>query len=376
MRLIVLLGLGLLACAGPGPRVTTPAPLPEPGEVEVSLYLIGDAGAPDAGSEPVLEALKNDIASRPGPERFVVFLGDNIYPSGLVDSGHPDRDEMERRIDDQVAVLLETEAAGAFVMGNHDWAKGSEAGWRRVLAQGARIDRYAPDAEALPKGGCPGPDYRDLGSHLRVVFVDTQWYLHGNSKPGPESDCGAGTVTDWWRAVAQVLAGAGSRKTVVAGHHPLLSAGPHGGNFTFRQHIFPLTEVVDWLYLPLPIIGSAYPFARENGITSQDIFGSRYRELIATLDSAFTDHPPLAYAAGHEHHLELLRGWSAEYLIVSGSGYYDHQSATMYLDSTIWTESVAGYFRLDVTRRGRFRLSAVAVDAAGRGTEAFGMWLD
>ncbi len=376
MRILSLLLLGLTACAGPVQKAYTPAPQAPPAEVEVSLYLIGDAGEPHPGAEPVLEALRQDIESHGGRERFVVYLGDNVYPAGMVDSSNPGRAEMERRLEDQIAVLLDTDASGAFVMGNHDWAKGGSDGWTRVVSQGNWIDRHAPVAQAIPRGGCPGPDFRDLGSQLRVVFLDTQWFLHGGPKPGPESGCRAGTPEEWGSLISQVLAEAGGRRVVVAGHHPILSAGPHGGNFTFRQHIFPLTEVVDWLYLPLPIIGSAYPFARENGISSQDIFGSRYREMTALLDSAFADHPPLAYSAGHEHHLEVLRGSSAKYLLVSGSGIYGHQSATMVLDQTMWTESAAGYFRLDVTRTGRVRLSAITVDSRGSGTESYGVWLD
>ena len=33
----------------------------------------------------------------------------------------------------------------------------------------------------------------------------------------------------------------------------------HGGRLPLKDHLFPLTNVVPGLYLPLPLVGSAYP---------------------------------------------------------------------------------------------------------------------
>jgi len=41
----------------------------------------------------------------------------------------------------------------------------------------------------LPVGGCPGPTVVDLGEVVRLVALDSQWWLQDGPKPGPTSSC-------------------------------------------------------------------------------------------------------------------------------------------------------------------------------------------
>ena len=362
------------ACAKTVHEVTPPVPVPTVEGIEVSLYLIGDAGAPADSGEPVLQALRTDLLAHPG-EKLVVFLGDNIYPTGMPEANDPDRAEAERRIDDQIQAVLDGGARGVFIPGNHDWQKGGTDGWWRVYRQAEYVDRFGPDVEVLPRNGCPGPIARDVGSRLRLIIMDTQWYLHGGPKPGAWSSCRVRSPDALGDSLRAEVARAGNREVIVAAHHPLRSNGPHGGHFTFKQNVFPLTEAASWAWLPLPIIGSLYPISRRSGISSQDQSGKNNKRMVAAFDSAFAGQPPLVYAAGHEHNLEVLEGESASYLLVSGAGIYDHASSTAWRDDTRFAVQAAGYMRLDVLRGGPIRLAVVTVDETGRGTEAFSLYL-
>ncbi len=350
------------------------SPVPAVEGIEVSLYLIGDAGAPADSGEPVLQALRTDLLAHPG-EKLVVFLGDNIYPTGMPEADDPDRAEAERRILDQIQVVLDGGARGVFIPGNHDWQKGGTDGWWRVYRQMEYVTRHGPDVEVLPRNGCPGPVARDVGSRLRLIILDTQWYLHGGPKPGAWSSCQVRSPDALGDSLRAEVARAGNREVIIATHHPLQSNGPHGGHFTAKQHIFPLTEGASWAWLPLPIIGSLYPLSRQSGISSQDQSSGNNKRMVAAFDSAFAGQPPLVYAAGHEHHLEVLEGESAGYLLVSGAGIYHHASSTAWRDNTRFAAEEAGYMRLDVLRSGAIRLAVVTVDGTGRGTEAFSLYL-
>jgi hypothetical protein len=366
----------LLGC-GTGSPVLVTEPAPEPGleDVEVALYLIGDAGAPEPDDQ-VLAALEADIGRH--PERStVVFLGDNIYPKGLPDSAAPNRAESERRLQEQIDAVLDAGGRAVFVPGNHDWVRGGAEGWNAIRRQQAYIEAQGtPDVVLLPRGGCPGPDVVDLGARLRVVLVDTQWWLHKHAKPEPPtSTCGAdsyGEVTDSLRAV---IRSAGDRYVAVMAHHPLASGGKHGGHFSILEHIFPLRELKSWLWLPLPIIGSAYPVARMSGISSQDIPSGAYQEMRDSLHAAFAEGPPLIYAGGHEHNLQVLDGEVVEHMLVSGGGYYDHRDRAVYLEQTRFASPAGGFMRVDVLRDGRARLAVFTVDEEAHATEAFTMWL-
>jgi len=361
--------------------VVPPAPAPVPdGSVAARIYLIGDAGGPAAPFEPALRALRDDVSRAPD-RSWVVYLGDNLYPRGMPDSAADDRAEAERRVAAQIDAVVGAGGSGFFIAGNHDWARGGAPGWERVLRQGQFIAAHSDGRMALlPDGGCPGPDVRDIGAHVRLVLIDTQWWLHNGPKPlEPVSACPAadseGEVTD---SLRMVLAGAGTRRVIVAGHHPMLSGGVHGGTFGFLEHVFPLRELNKALWIPFPVIGSLYPLARQGGITPQDLSGGRNREMRDSLSAAFAAGPPLVYAAGHDHDLQVHDGATvgAGYVIVSGAGTYGHESRVSWRETTLFAAEAPGYIRLDVTGQGTVRLSVVVVDKTGAGHEAFGTWLE
>jgi calcineurin-like phosphoesterase family protein len=371
-----LAGVGLLAaCVGAGGGVPA-APVPSGAAVETSLFLIGDAGAPSPRGEPVLHALADALGKAVG-DRVVVFLGDNVYPRGMPDSSAPDRAEMELRLDTQIAVVTDAGARGIFVPGNHDWANHGADGWGAIRRQGRWVARKAPAVTLLPADGCPGPAVVDIGLRLRLILLDTQWWLYGGPKPrGPDSGCRAaddGAVADSLRAD---LAAAGERTVLVAAHHPLASAGEHGGFFRVEDHVFPLRAVRSWLWVPLPGLGSIYPLARQNGISSQDQSSPVNRRMVEMLEAAMRDHPPLVWASGHEHNLEVLEGTVPRWLLVSGAGIFGHQGPAFRRTAMRFGSGDAGFMRLDVLADGRVRLGVLAVDREGRSRERFSMWLE
>ena len=362
-------GLAVLAgCATPAPAADPPAPLPA---VETRLYLIGDAGAPAPG-DPVLKSLAVQMKADP-TRSIAVFLGDNIYPAGLPPAGAPGRREAERRLDAQIDAVRDAGAQGVFVPGNHDWGAWGTSGWEAVKRQARHIAaRGGPAVAMLPADGCPGPVVRDIGSRLRLVALDTQWWLHAYAKPQhPTSSCPEDSEAEVLDALRAALSTAGGRHVVVAGHHPLASGGIHGGHFGWRDHIFPLRAKRSWLWIPLPGIGSAYPIARRRGVTDQDLSGALNVRMRGAIGGVFKDVPPLAYAAGHEHNLQVIRRKGAEYLLVSGTGFYGHTSRIAPDEDTLFARPASGYMRLDLSPTGEARLAVTVVDARGNEQEAF-----
>jgi len=351
--------LAFAACGRPHfglGRVIGPVPLDS---VALNLVLIGDAGLPRPGEEPVLTALRRELAA--APERsFVVWLGDNIYPVGLMDTTTAEGQEGLRIIRAQMRVLQETRTPGIFVPGNHDWAAGAPEGWNHVVRQERLVNAEGDGLVTFePRDGCPGPVVIDVGAVLRLLAVDSQWWLHGGEKPGADR-CTPGTEQGVIDSIRVALATAGDRRTVIVAHHPIVSGGQHGGYFDWPTYLFPF-----------------HPWARLTGFFArQDVTGREYRHFTQSFTRAFVVDTPLVYAAGHEHNLQVFRRDPARYLVVSGAGFYGHTTTTRAITGIRYIREASGYQRLTFLQDGRVRLSVMVVDERGNATEDYSAWLE
>ena len=368
---------GALGCAANPLAQPEPVPALARETVVTSVYLIGDAGDPDSTGEPVLDALRQDIGSH-GSESIVVFLGDNAYPRGLPAPGGPGRRAAEFNLAAQARVITSTGSRGFFVPGNHDWAKHGDDGWDAIRRQARFIDSVAAGAASLePRDGCPGPVVVDIGPRLRLILLDTQWWLHPGPRPEhPNSSCASDSDKEVTDSLRSALTSSSGRMVVVAQHHPLMSGGVHGGYFGLVDHIFPLRAIKSSLWIPLPLLGSLYPTARAEGISSQDLGSRAYRHMIRSIGAAFRAAPPSLNAAGHEHNLQVIEGGPARLHLVSGTGIYDHSGPAVAIRGTLFARRASGFARLDIPRAGRARLAVITVDQMGRGQEVFSTWVE
>jgi hypothetical protein len=370
MRYASVLSLALTGCAA---RIIPPSSAPPlaPDQSVATVFLIGDAGAPAPAGEPVLQALSRSLADHPDTT-VILFLGDNVYPLGLPDSGDRSFPEAARRLKAQLAFARQVPLV--FVPGNHDWHRSGPEGLERIRRQGRFVAREsAGRARLLPDAGCPGPAAVDVGPSVRLLLLDTEWWLFPHGTPEAAAGCPTRSPAEVTRRLARLLEESGGRVVIVAGHHPLLTAGPHGGYFSLADHIFPLRAMNPALLLPLPVLGSVYPVARGFGISAEDMSSAPYRRLRAGLDSAFACHPPAIYAAGHDHGLQLLDRGRPPLLAVSGAGIYGHESFLMRIPETRLALAKAGFMRVDLLRDGRVRLGVVMATRAGEAREVYAM---
>jgi hypothetical protein len=369
------------------PATPVPAPMAPKDSIEVAIFLLGDAGSAAYDGEPVLKELAVQSDSLSPVKQFVVFLGDNVYPRGVPPLGHPGRDDAEKKVAAQVLAIRKGSAQGLLIPGNHDWDRHGRDGWNSIRRQDTLARKFGGDDVRLaPAGGCPGPDVVDLGVNVRLIAMDTEWWLHNDVKPyGEASPCPTRTYDEVADSLAGALRDKGSRHAIVLTHHPMRSGGIHGGSFTLMDHIFPLRNFKTWLWIPLPLIGSIYPAARRMGISNQDASGRKYREMRTAFERAFRRHPPLIIASGHDHDLQVIRGGSpdithAAYQLVSGAGILGHASVVRHVKGSLFEREAAGFMRLDVTRDGRVRLSVTTVVPAGErpkgeSAEVYSRWL-
>ncbi len=365
-------GVVLCACSAPPPPTLVPAP--DLLETSGTLFLVGDAGGAQPG-DPVLVALTDMAKARP-EQSTIIFLGDNIYPKGMPDSVAQDRSEAEHRLQNQIDVATRSGARAYLVPGNHDWEQGGVDGWAAVQRQAEYVRRQGnPRVVFSPEGGCPGPAAFDAPGRFVLIPLDTQWWLHPHARPtGTGEPCLTADSAAFASALRGLLEQPDDRVVVMLSHHSYRTHGIHGGHFTWKEHIFPLRELKPWLWLPLPIIGSAYPIARMNGISDQDVSGGKYRSLLATLADALAADPPDVYAGGHDHNLQVLTDSLVPTVVVSGAGYYKHLDPVGRGPDTRFAASNSGFVRIDRMQDGRVRLGVIAVDDQGP-HEIYSEWI-
>jgi Omp85 superfamily domain len=284
------------------------------------VFLIGDCGEPEMGlRDKNFAALKNDLLLADSGS-CIIFLGDNIYSKGMPLPGSSYRADAEEKINAQVRLLENFKGRAFFIPGNHDWKNGKADGAQQLKNQEAYINALQNSRiQFLPMDGCPGPTELPLADNVTLVIMDSQWWLQQEGRPGVESDCDCKTEDQVLTSLKDIVYRNRQKLLLFATHHPFKTYGKHGGHFTLKQHIFPLTEASANLYIPLPVIGSIYPIARGVFGNIQDVKNPVYKNMINTVDEVLSTHPYCIRVAGHEHNLQLIEQNNQQY-IVSGAG--------------------------------------------------------
>lgn len=296
---------------------------PGPDSINQRIFLLGDAGDMNSATHPVIDWLKKNVDWN-DEKNSVIFLGDNVYPLGLPLEGDPTYPHSKAILDDQISLVKDKKAKAFFIPGNHDWRNGKLGGWEQAVNQVDYINGLQlKNVQAWPLNGCPGPIEVELSDKVVVVLIDSQWFLYLHDKPGPGSNCSSKTLDEFGTELGEIAASHPNQMLVIATHHALYSYGPHGGDYTWREHLFPFTAINPNLYIPLPIIGSIYPLARGVFGSVQDIPHPLYKTMINTIEAVMRKHPYAIAVAGHDHGLQfIVRNSLKDTLsyIVSGSG--------------------------------------------------------
>ncbi|MDZ7720516.1 MAG: metallophosphoesterase [Balneolaceae bacterium] len=283
-----------------------------------TFILIGDTGDPKLDQpDPLISAMQHHLEESPG-RSSAVFLGDNIYSSGMpADPQHEERKLTEDKISVALEALKNIDHPSYFIPGNHDWRYGQEG----VIAQGEFIEAYPGIQAAMePSHGCPGPFYTVFEDQWLLIALDSEWLVKQGQRAETDlSRCRFKTHDEVMSEVESIVANHPDKQLLVATHHPLYSNGSHGGYYTLKDHIFPLTNLESWMYLPMPILGTVYPVYRKIGNSSQDIPNKTYQRYKNDLLKATSEAKTRVFASGHEHSLAFFDKGD-HFAIVSGSG--------------------------------------------------------
>lgn len=268
-----------------------------------TIYLVGDAGDPQYEGAAEVLAVLDSMMAQTAERSSVVFLGDNLYPSGMPPSTSPEREEAEKKIDELIRTAQGHPGEVVFVPGNHDWGGAGLGGDREaVIRQENYIEARLERDAWLPDRGFPGPVSLDLTDDIALIIIDTQWWLEEVKPYGNTGTYDLEHEGEFLLELDDVLWRNADKHRVVVGHHPVFTNGEHGGRFKGLRSL---------------LVGER--LARGYLGTPQDLSNLKYRRLRDGLLTVFQHHRDLVYAAGHEHNLQYF-AYNDQHYVVSGSG--------------------------------------------------------
>lgn len=281
------------------------------------VILIGDAGEMNSSQKKVMSAASQMVIK---DKTTTLFLGDNIYPSGLGLPNSVNEKSTKEILQSQYVPLREAGSAVYFLTGNHDWDKFGPNGLEKIKYFTTYLNEQKDSLlKVVPQNGCPDPTAIEISKDLVVIALDTEWWVYSYAKENPDSICNCHTTKEIIDQLSDLQYKYRDRMIIVATHHPFLSYGPHGGYFSVKDHLFPLTAIRNNLYIPMPIIGSLYPFIRSSSYHPEDIQHPMYQDMVNRITEVFEGFPNVVYAGGHEHNLQMIKEGNI-LQIVSGAG--------------------------------------------------------
>jgi len=305
-------------------------------EIEHSFYLIGDAG--NAKLDSSTSALSNltKTLSEANSNATVLFLGDNIYPKGLPSKKSESRNLAEHRLQVQIESVKDFSGKTIFIPGNHDWYSDDVKGLKR---QQDYVEKQLGKNSFLPKDGCPIKSI-DISEDIVLIIVDSEWYITNWDKhPTINADCEINTRPLFLDEFRDEIKKARGKTTLVAVHHPMFTNGPHGGQFSVKDHL-----------TPIPGLGTLKTFLREtSGVVDGDLSSKYYNEFKKNIVAAAQHNDKVIFLSGHEHNLQYLIEDNLPQ-IISGSG--SKTTAASSIKGSQFSYAVNGFSILDIYKDG------------------------
>ena len=315
-----------------------------------TFYLIGDAGNWPQTQTPEVFSLLSEKLKAADSSSTLLFLGDNIYPLGLPKPGDPAYQDAVNRLQKQIELAKDFKGKTIFIPGNHDYYHGLAG----VQDQAKFVQAALGHKRAfMPRKGC-GIDKMDIDEFTALIVVDSQWFLEDwDDHPSINEDCDIKTRELFFKELQDKINDYQNKTVILAMHHPLMSNGAHGGEFSARKHLYPFAANV-----PLPVIGTVINMLRKTaGLSPQDLQNKKYNAFVKRVKTLVAGKNNVLVVSGHDHNLQYIDREGVRQ-VISGSG--SKEEAARIIDKRDFSYGRNGFAEVQVLKNGATAVSYFA----------------
>ncbi|WP_420551647.1 ShlB/FhaC/HecB family hemolysin secretion/activation protein [Tenacibaculum aiptasiae] len=285
----------LIGCASYNAKYadkTAPKTVTTNKKIAHSFYLIGDAGNAEMGKTIPSLTYFQEALNKSDKNSTALFLGDNVYPYGVPKKSSKERALAEHRIQTQIDAVKDFKGKPIFIPGNHDWYNGLKG----LKRQEKIVEKALGKNSFLPEDGC-GLKKVEINDDITLIIIDSRWFIADWDKhPTINEDCDIKTRERFIDEVWGLFKKNRYKNVVVAMHHPMFSNGPHGGSYSFKDHM-----------KPFPILGTLKNGLRTHVGIQTDIFNKNYTDFVKQLQTIAGDfRQNIVFVSGHEHNLQYI----------------------------------------------------------------------
>ncbi|MBD3583345.1 metallophosphoesterase [Flavobacterium selenitireducens] len=317
------------------------------------FFLVGDAGNWTGTQTPEVFSLLSEKLKAADSASTLLFLGDNVYPLGLPKPDAPNYADAIARLQKQIDLSRDFKGKTIFIPGNHDYYQGLAG----VQDQAKFVVSALNHKRAfMPRKGC-GIDKMDIDESTALIVVDSQWFLEDwDDHPTINEDCDIKTRELFFKELKDKINDYQNKTVILAMHHPLMSNGAHGGEFSARKHIFPFAAKI-----PLPTVGTVINVLRKtSGLSPQDLQNKKYNAFVKRVKTLVSGSDNVLVVSGHDHNLQYIDREGIKQ-VISGSG--SKQEAARIIDKRDFSFGGNGFAEVRVLKNGATSVSYFAPDS-------------
>lgn len=310
--------------------------------IRYRIIFIGEGGKTNTAQQEIFQHAATNILKS---KTTVFYLDDSKYLQGKVAAASKEARTSLNTIRLQYEPMRAKGADVYFISANQAWNKMSTA------------ERGKNDVDSLLKvttgNACPDPVEINITDSLTIIAFNSGWWLMPYDNTNPDDSCECKTKADVIASLDELRYKNKDKFILLASVHPFQSYGVNGSRSTLKDHVFPLTAANKNLYIPMPVVGSLYPFFRSTFTTPKNLKHPLYKDMVKSIDEVFENFPNLVHVSGRDKGLQLIKNKTVQVV----SGQEAEHMATRKGKHTLFANTRAGYTIVDMLDNNSLRFT-------------------